>query len=302
MLKRRVGSISIRGVTTPEELETIQEEDEEECEQDGLVVRVENDDSQFEGFYESGVPHGYFRILNSFGDLEFFGCFFRGLMLGVCWKSLPGGGFLISKSLDFSDSNMIYLYPDCRTGLIGSFRKCELESGKQCELNNFVTLVNNSIPVPLVSPSSSNTSLFTFDPATSATFSRTPHLADPYEDIFVEVRTSKITDAGQGLFAKIDIDVGTIISFYNGIKVRSDHEFERPTPYKMLLDDDHDIDIPDTMTTLDNYSATLGHKVCHSFQPNCETDVFHHPRFGLIRCIATLRNIMAGQEILINYG
>ena len=59
----------------------------------------------------------------------------------------------------------------------------------------------------------------------------------------------------------VDIDVGTIISFYNGIKVRSDHEFERPTPYKMLLDDDHDIDIPDTMTTLDNYSATLGHKV-----------------------------------------
>ena len=83
MLKRRVGSISIRGVTTPEELETIQEEDEEESEQDGLVVRVENDDSQFEGFYESGVPHGYFRILNSFGDLEFFGCFFRGLMLGI---------------------------------------------------------------------------------------------------------------------------------------------------------------------------------------------------------------------------
>ena len=102
MLKRRVGSISIRGVTTPEELETIQEEDEEDCEQDGLVVKVENDDSQFEGFYESGVPHGYFRILNSFGDLEFFGCFFRGLMLGIIKNHSIG----LSTSASAKSSNL----------------------------------------------------------------------------------------------------------------------------------------------------------------------------------------------------
>ena len=43
-------------------------------------------------------------------------------------------------------------------------------------------------------------------------------------------------------------------------------------------------------------------QVCHSFTPNSETDVFYHPRFGLIRCIATIDTIKAGQEILINYG
>ena len=31
---------------------------------------------------------------------------------------------------------------------------------------------------------------------------RTPHLEDPYENIFVEVKRSFIPDAGQGLFAK----------------------------------------------------------------------------------------------------
>ena len=51
------------------------------------------------------------------------------------------------------------------------------------------------------------------------------------------------------------------------------------------------------MTSLDNYTATLGHKVCHSFKPNCETDLFLHPRFGLIRCIASLDFIEAGQEV-----
>ena len=83
-LKRRVGNISIKGVTTSDELNIIQEEeeeDEENCE-DGPVFKVADDDSQLEGFYEGGVPHGYFRIINSFGDLVFFGCFFRGNMLG----------------------------------------------------------------------------------------------------------------------------------------------------------------------------------------------------------------------------
>ena len=62
----------------------------------------------------------------------------------------------------------------------------------------------------------------------------------------------------------IDIEAGTIISFYNGLKVKSDSEWERPTPYKMFLEDNYDIDIPDSMTCLSNYNATLGHKVMMS--------------------------------------
>ena len=39
-------------------------------------------DQVFEGNYEAGTPHGYFRHINGYGDLEFFGCFHRGTLLG----------------------------------------------------------------------------------------------------------------------------------------------------------------------------------------------------------------------------
>ena len=35
------------------------------------------------------------------------------------------------------------------------------------------------------------------------------------------MRQSSIKDAGQGLFARTDIEPGTIISFYNGLKVQT---------------------------------------------------------------------------------
>jgi len=297
-LRRRVGDISLKGITSVEELEILEEESEDEN-RDGPVNIRKNDDTVFEGNYDHGVPHGFFRHLNSFGDLEFFGCFYRGIMLGVCWKSLPGGGFLISRSWDFSDSSMIYLYPDCRTGLVGSFSGCDLKSAQLSEVLSCAKACD-SILIPLMAKPSDHS--YSFESANPSVFCRSPHTPDPYEALFVEVKESRIKNAGEGLFAKTDIEVGTIISFYNGVRVRSGHDWEKPTPYKMVLDETSDIDLPESMTKLENYSATLGHKVCHSFEPNAETDVFYHPRFGLIRCIATIDTIRAGEEILINYG
>ena len=46
----------------------------------------------------------------------------------------------------------------------------------------------------------------------------------------MEVKLSQIANAGEGLYAKLDIDVGTVISFYNGVRVRSGHDGEKPTP------------------------------------------------------------------------
>ena len=56
------------------------------------------------------------------------------LCSGVCWKSLPGGGFLVSKSWNFSDPHSLYLYPDCRTGLLGSFNGERLEVAREAEV------------------------------------------------------------------------------------------------------------------------------------------------------------------------
>ena len=51
--------------------------------------------------------------------------------------------------------------------------------------------------------------------STKECISKQPLLADPYEDLFVYVDQSLIPDAGQGLFAKVDIEAATVISFYN---------------------------------------------------------------------------------------
>ena len=37
------------------------------------------------------IPHGFFRKISEFGDVEFFGCFMNGELKGKCWKSLIGG-------------------------------------------------------------------------------------------------------------------------------------------------------------------------------------------------------------------
>ena len=52
----------------------------------------------------------------------------------MCWKSLPGGGFLVSKSWSFSDPHSLYLYPDCRTALLGSFIGERLEVAREAEV------------------------------------------------------------------------------------------------------------------------------------------------------------------------
>ena len=76
---------------------------------DGPVNIVQEDGTIFEGYYEKQIPHGYFRHINCFGDLEFLGCFSHGTLISVCWKSLPGGSFLISKDLGFRDDAVIFL-------------------------------------------------------------------------------------------------------------------------------------------------------------------------------------------------
>ena len=47
-----------------------------------IMCRDLTSDQVFEGNYEAGTPHGYFRHINGYGDLEFFGCFHRGTLLG----------------------------------------------------------------------------------------------------------------------------------------------------------------------------------------------------------------------------
>ena len=40
--------------------------------------------------------------------------------------------------------------------------------------------------------------------------------------------------------------------------------------YRIMLGEDRRMDIPEDMRDTSQYRASLGHKVQHSFQPNCE--------------------------------
>ena len=51
--------------------------------------------------------------------------------------------------------------------------------------------------------------VYTRDESTAATLSTQPLLPDPLERIFVEVRKSSIPSAGEGLFLKMDVKVGS---------------------------------------------------------------------------------------------
>ena len=43
-------------------------------------------------------------------------------------------------------------------------------------------------------------------------------------------------------------------------------------------------------------------QISHSFTPNCEFDLFDHPRFGIVHCVVTLADVVRGQELSVNYG
>ncbi len=51
------------------------------------------------------------------------------------------------------------------------------------------------------------------------------------------------------------------------------------------------------MNSLNKYCATLGHKCCHSFEPNAYFHEIYHPRFGSIMSIVAIKEILRGQEV-----
>ena len=47
-----------------------------------------------------------------------------------------------------------------------------------------------------------------------------PLLPDPYESVVIEVRKSKVSGAGEGLFAKVKLESNVVLAFYNGKRIK----------------------------------------------------------------------------------
>ena len=57
------------------------------------------------------------------------------------------------------------------------------------------------------------------------------------------------------------------------------------------------IDIPVWAQNTRGYSGSLAHKCNHSFTPNGQFVIFDHPKFGLIPCVSTIKDVVEGEEV-----
>ena len=142
---------------------------------------------------------------------------------------------------------------------------------------------------------------------------------DPYESKMVKLGTSDISGADDRLFAKVPMEMNTTVAFYNGDPVRAE-DFESDTwdtnRYKIFdpanaprgtreirpwaqVSKTKSFNNPKSVFCYSStaYCGTLPHKTNHSFQPNAQFNVFDHPKYGLIPCIATIVDIQQGKEV-----
>ena len=219
---------------------------------------------------------------------------------GVWYHLIAEGGIVVT-----ADEESAFIYPDCKTALIGNFDGTVLVSAKVTSLVEVVE--ENRLLVPLFAdpkgPEIYTRDIADFDHVTSQ-----PLLPDPYESQTVEVRPSTVPGANDGLFSKHNVSAGTILAFYNGIRREPKKTYDEPDwticAYKIFdpTRKKGSLDIPADYVDSDKYCATLAHKTNHSFLPSAEFDVFDHPRFGLVPCIVAITDIAADEEIFIHYG
>ena len=118
-------------------------------------------------------------------------------------------------------------------------------------------------------------------------------------------------ESGEGLFALQPLASGTVVSFYNGVRLPASLEdgdwddgayriFVHPWDCKEE-DSLERMDIPVKMRDLGEYCATLGHKINHSFSPNCQFSHYSHPLYGEIPCVVTTQHVDKGEELFSYY-
>ena len=234
-------------------------------------------------------------------------------------------GWLDPDSGEFTGSGIASLYPDLRTAILGRYRRGQLVTGASARVTGV------SWHEGILQPSFEKMSNDEFRQrvSTKTDIGVHPHLRDPYESQMVEVTQSSITGSGEGLQVRTDVEAGTIVAFYHGLRMSAKEEnpFGRSTGYGIFLEWDRDkrdkadvLDLsPEVLYQKDikkkkiannhiklqstkNYTATLAHKVNHSFNPNCEWVHALHPCYGKVPAIKTCEDLRKGDELFIHYG
>ena len=188
----------------------------------------------------------------------------------------------------------------CRTALVGEYKQGVAVSVAPASLSH-VTMSLEGVASPhwRLAPDCVSRGLSL---ATSASVGAWPLVRDPYEEATVRVEASSVPGGGEGLVTVRPVRSGEIVAFYNGVRlpyVPGEKENWETSGYKIFINADHAsgerVDLPGELVNLDNYSATLGHKMNHSFDYNCTEWFFAHPIHGIIPCARAARDLGPGQ-------
>jgi len=301
----RSGHFEIK--TNKNELQYIEGEYKNDQMNGKIKIRFK-DNTWLEGYFRAGILHGFCRYFSDKNRLTFLGFHANGKPTGTCWKIVDGGGCLVGKvNCDgkLSGSDIAYIYPDFCTTLLGDFDDGLMISAQQCRVVG-MAWESGCIIVPVFSDKKGV--FFKREVSTNSFVTKCPVLRDPYETNIIKVRASKVPGASEGIFARSDVPKNTVLAFYNGVKLPSDYEEEdswEANAYKIFdptNQPDGALDILAEHQNTNNYSASLAHKTNHSFEPNSQFLLYDHPRWGLVPCIASTRDIAACEEIYVRYG
>ncbi|CAF91934.1 unnamed protein product, partial [Tetraodon nigroviridis] len=267
----------------------------------GQGTYTNNDGGILYGTYFDGELNGPAQEFDGDGCLVFRGQYKNNSRCGECWFYHPDGGSVfgeLNENEEMTGESIAYIYPDRRTALYGSFVDGELIMARLAT----VTCIGNGRPRFEISP---NSPVYSSDKSTPTCIATHTLLPDPYESQRVFVADSLIKGAGQGLFAKVDAEANTVMSFYNGVRITHTEVDSRDWALNgntISLDEDTVIDVPQPFDAVKIYCASLGHKANHSFTPNCKYEPFVHPRFGPIKCIRTIKSVKKDEELVVAYG
>jgi len=288
----------------------------------GLGKVIMKDDTVRQGTFQHGYLHGPvrgFRVSKLSGGgghgdsgLSWIGHYRAGLPHGTCWVSMLGGGWLVGRVDDngaFTGTDIAFLYSNLSTALVGEWRDGKLVAGRSSRLTGLQEVHGVLVP-SFTSTDNSSANHYERWISTDSCMLCPPHRQDPYESTLVRVAKSEVEGGGEGLYARKNIPAGTLIAFYNGIRMTK----EQRTPYgdtgyaifvewaeRGRKTGDH-MDLPPEFHASENYTSTLAHKLNHSFIANCEWSNAEHPCYGLVPSVTTCFEVLEGQELTVNYG
>ncbi|XP_023325419.1 histone-lysine N-methyltransferase SETD7 [Eurytemora carolleeae] len=277
-------------------------------------VRAESfqDCTTTELLFRNGIPHGPYRRFRRDGQLVQYGFHKNGIKVGKHLKVGTGNNSYYLGNLDSMErlvGQVVFLYPNLQKTILGEYVDGKMISGVYSDLRD--AYMGDEVGFPTLVFSSERRDKLKFDPSTFMRISRTPLQRDEYESGTVYVKQSRIPFAGEGLYASRYIEEGQLVCLFNGNRITKTSNRkcvkwgdEDWSDFRLTLDKSTDLDIPGEYQETRTYSATLGHKACHSFgrEKNAMFHEFEHPRFGSIMSVVAVKPIYKDEEILVSYN